>query len=116
MTGLAREILKNSALKAPLMKLLIKLCQMYPEATKGNTLHHNTHVLIDIKDLFFKYDTNEGRNSLFRAIWRMFIGEFEHDPYYRNRFEWFIDELNKRDWRRRIRTRPSRDNCWKEPA
>jgi len=101
--------------KVPLMKRIISICMRYPEATKENTTRHNTHILIDIKDKFFEYEYNPGRDLLFKAAWKMLIAEYEHDPYYRHRFDWFIEKIKESDWEPRIKTRPSRDGLWNEP-
>lgn len=121
MSSIGRIILKEKRqyfidmVKAPLMKVAIKLCMEYPEPTKKNTLHNNTHILIGIRDKFFEYENNAGRKPLFEAAWRIFIDEFEHDMYYRHRFEWFIDMIKRSSWEPRIPTRPSRDMFWSEP-
>jgi len=101
--------------KVPLAGAIIKFCQLYPEPTKENVLHHNTRVLIDIRDLFFEYEYNPSRRDLFEAVWRVLIATYEHDPYYRHRFEWVINEIKKSSFTDRVPTRPSRGPYWKEP-
>lgn len=99
--------------KKPLMEAIINLAMKYPEPTKENTCIRNTAKLLDIQDKFFEYEDNPGRDALFRALWRMFIVEYEHDGYYRYRLDWILEEVNRCDWEpRKLR----RETCWKEPA
>lgn len=79
--------------KAPMMKALIILANRLPEPTKQNTNHPNTDVLIDIWDKFFQMEDNPGREPLFRAIRKIMIAENEHDPYYRDRINVFVELL-----------------------
>lgn len=79
--------------KAPLMKALVILAGRYPEPTKENTDKHNTHVLLDIWDEFFKHEDNPGRDGLFKAIRKITIAEYEHDGYYSQRIDWFLKKL-----------------------
>ena len=100
--------------KRYLLGFIVKLANKYPEATKENTHYHNTHVLIDIRDKFFEYEALEQRIPLFKAMWRVFIAEYEHDPWYRHRIEWIIDQIKKSDWTPRVPTRPT-STLWHEP-
>lgn len=101
---------KKEMLKA--VSEIIRLCNLYPEPTKEHTFLPRTHILIDVQDEFFKHEHNPGRDALFRAMWRMFIIEYEHDHYYQYRIDWIIEELIKRGWGREfIKTSTQ---CWKE--
>lgn len=97
--------------KKPLMKAIITLANRYPSPTRENCLHPNTRILFDIRDKFFELENNPCRKELFEAIWRMFIAEYEHDGYYRFRFDWLHEEINKRDWRSSSKEQPQ--HCWK---
>lgn len=97
-------------IKKPLKKAIAILAMRYPEPTKEHTLLPNTHLLIDIRDKFFEHQVSN--EMLFRAIWRMFIVEYEHDPYYRYRIDWVIEEICKSGWGAKP-TKPP-DKCWKE--
>ncbi len=98
--------------KKPLMKAIITLANRYPEPTRENCLHPNAQILFDIRDKFFELENNPGRKALFEAIWRMFIAEYEHDGYYRFRFDWILKEINKRNWLPDPKGPPR--HCWKE--
>ena len=100
-------------IKTPIMKAIIKLAMRYPEPTKDHTLLPKTHILIDIQNKFFEYQAVTSRTPLFRAMWRMFIVEYEHDPYYRDRIDWVIEEIVKSGWGVRPIKFPKK--CWKEP-
>ncbi len=79
--------------KAPIMKALIVLAnRLKIEPTKQNTFHPNTHVLIDIWDKFFQ-TVELSREPLFRAVSKIVISEYEHDPYYRDRINIFLELL-----------------------
>ena len=103
-------------IKAPLLKTIVSLATRYPIPTKALTATPNTHYLLDMEEKFFKYENNKGRNALFRALWRIFIVEYEHDRYYRDRIDWFIEELveavKRGRWEPRQAGHPKR--CWKE--
>ncbi len=90
--GNMREYIIDKA-KKPLMRAIVVLANRYPEPTRDNCLNPNSHLLLDIQDKFLEYETNSGRIELFKAIFRIFIGEYEHDPYYRSRINWFFEEI-----------------------
>jgi hypothetical protein len=100
-------------IKAPLLMAIVKYCKRYPEPTRENTTRHNTHILLNIRDKFFSYETNRGRRELFEAAWRMLIAEYEHDRYYGDLFDWLIEEISKSDWKPRAIGHPV--YCWEEP-
>jgi len=81
--------------KVPLMARLVELACEYPEPVMENTSAQNTHVLLEIWDKFFQFEDNPGRSSLFKAIRRLFTGTYEHDRYYAERIDWFLEELVK---------------------
>lgn len=103
-------------IKEPLMKILILVAKRLPPVTKENTNFKNTHTLIDIFDRFFELENNHGREEMFRAAFKLFLAEIEHDIYYRDRFNWFIEEIIKAilrgDWEERTNGHPM--ICWKE--
>jgi hypothetical protein len=110
-----------------LLKAIAQLALRYPEPTLENCLHPNTKLMIKIWDKFFEYQetpenvTNvltQTRTPLFQAIRRIMICEYEHDPYYRYRMDWFIEQIieaNKNgQWA--MRPRYGREIVgWKEP-
>lgn len=83
-------------IKAPLRKAIAILAMRYPEPTKEHTRIPNTHRLLDIEHNFFECQVGNG--TLLRAIWRMFIIEYEHDPYYRERINEILWEIKESDW------------------
>lgn len=101
--------------KAPIMKALVILAGRYPEPTKENTFHPNTHTWIDIWSKFFEMEDNPQRESLFKAISKVHIAECEHDIYYRDRMnvllELWLEEVFKGNWKPRSLDHPS--ECWK---
>jgi len=99
--------------KAPLMKVIIMMAKRLPEPSVVNTLSPNSHVLLRVRDKFFEYENNGGRIELFKAAFKIFICEYEHDQYYRYRFDWFIEELMRQGWQPRPEGRP-RGATWKE--
>ena len=102
--------------KAPLVKALIILANRYPEPTKKNTQKHNTHVMLDIWDEFFKY--NEVKNDMFHAIKKVVADEYEHDDVYETRMTWFLEKLVEKylsgEWWPSKPFNPS--HGWTEPA
>ena len=102
--------------KKPIKKAITILANRYPQPTKENTLNPNTHILLDIQDRFFQHETLPERKEMFRAIFKLFIAEYEHDPYYRSRINWVIEELVEATmdgkWLPRGANRPI--NYWKE--
>ena len=57
--------------KKPIMKALLTLSKRYPEPKRDEILHPNTLKLMDIRDKFFEYEDNPGRNALFEAVFRV---------------------------------------------
>lgn len=102
---------------------IVRTIKRYPDPTRENCIQPNSHKLFDIEDKFFGYEDNpphprhpkkypnHGREQLFRALFKLFIAEYEHDPYYRFRIDWMLEEIEKSNWRPRARI-PM--DCWKE--
>lgn len=97
--------------KKPLMKAIVTLAQRYPDPTRENCIQSNSHILFDIRDKFFEYERNDGRKPLFEAIFKLLIAEYEHDPYYRFRLDWVLEQIEKSDWKPRPRIPME---CWTE--
>jgi hypothetical protein len=94
------------------MKAIVTLALRYPEPTEENCTQPNTQILLDIQDEFWECEDNPEREALFEAIWRMFIVEYEHDPYYRHRIDWMLEKIAKSNWTLRPEGEPSA--YWKE--
>lgn len=99
--------------KKPLMKAITVLAQKYPEPTRENCIQRNSQILFDIRDKFFKYEDNYNRKALFEAAFKLLIAEYEHDPYYRFRFDWMLEEIAESDWKPRSRIPMAN---WNEPG
>ena len=99
--------------KALFEKAIIAYAKTYEEPTKENTRKHNTHILIDIQDKYFKYENNQTKMPLLEAAWKIGIVEYESNDYS-SRADWLLEEIKKSDWRDRPFYLPTRD-CWKEP-
>ena len=100
--------------KAPLLKVIISLAKRLPEPSKENTLHPNSQKLLEIRERFFNCEENPGRRELFDAIWKIAIVEYEHDPYYRYRIDWVLEQIFASDWSPRPVGHPL--VYWKEPG
>ena len=97
----------------------------YPEPTRENTKEPATHVLFDIWDEFFKYESNiyysptrQGRVPLYQAVRRVMVSEVEHDGDYSERVTWFLKKLAEKyvsgEWPALPPWAPT--NCWKDPV
>jgi hypothetical protein len=103
--------------KDPLRKVIVMVARRVPEISKKNTTYIGTHVLIDIFDKFWEHERNPGdRAAMFHAAFKMFLLEIEHDKYYRDRFNWFLEEIIKSilrgEWQPRMEGEPSQ--YWRE--
>ncbi len=72
---------------------IIAFAFILPEPTKENTLEPNSHILLDKWDKFFGYYTNRSKMSLFKAIRKVTVCIYEHDPHYRSLIDWFLEEI-----------------------
>jgi len=99
--------------KAPLETAIIMAASLLPDPTKENTYHPNTHRLIELEELFFSYDTNPSKRRLLKAVWKLLIIENEHDPYYRDRFNWGVEKIVNGEWKPRSIGHPNK--FWNEP-
>ncbi len=112
LTGAMRNYIKDKV-KAPLLKKIVSLASKYPDPTRENCVQPNVFILFDIWDKFIEYENNRGRKLLFDAAFKLLIATYEHDPYYRFRIDWILEEINKRGWQPRSRI-PM--DCWTEPG
>ncbi len=109
-------------IKAPLQKAILSAAFAFSERfgkiTKANTVSVTTHSLIDIRNKFLSFESNKGREPLFQAAFTLLTAEVEHDPYYRYRFDWLIEEVLKKLLEGEWETRPVNamgGECWLEP-
>ena len=114
-TELRNYVIKR--VKAPLRKCLVLVANRLPLLNRENTRFRNTHTLMTIFDKFMEYENNPGREEMFRAAFKLFLMEIEHDVYYRDRFNWFLEEVIKAilrgDWEERTNGHPDLPN-WLE--
>lgn len=102
--SVSKDIISNrrdyfiKKVKLPLAKAINILAKKYPEPTKGNTIWHNTHLLIDFFEFLNKHDKNKAHH-LFEAISRIVPDEYEHDAYYAFFLDLFIEFCKKHDWK-----------------
>ena len=96
------------------MKAITAYASILPEVTRENTELPNTHILIDKRDKFFTHERNIGRKPLMEAVWKVLLSEYEHDIYYRNRFDWLLEELANSGWKPRSCDHPTNEH-WTEP-
>jgi len=139
--------------KAVLRKVIIWYAKSLPEPTiedtpdptKRKVLEPNSRILLEIRDKFFSYYANPGREELFKAAWKIAISECEkgmyyrygepssdeflmalskvgiseseHDPHYRDIGQWLLEELVERVMSGEWKPRPSRhpSGFWNEP-
>jgi hypothetical protein len=93
--------------KAPFLKAIVQLAKRYPEPTTENLMHPNSLILLGLRDKFFNYDTCISRKTLFESAFRVLIDEYEHDPHYRYRIDWLIEEIANSGWQARPDGRPA---------
>ena len=81
------------------LKDIIDVCNLYPEPTKGNIRQLNSGILIDIAEDFEHQRYELGiPSTLLTPVFKTLTCEYEHDPYYRSRFDWFVWCLRKYGW------------------
>ena len=112
--GAIKELGKGVSWLGMLFALIqiVRVARRYPDPTKERTCLPHTHILVDIKEMFFECEDNPGRDALFQALWRMFIIEYEHDPYYQVRIDWIIEQIHKSGWG--VRPMRVKTKHWKE--
>jgi len=94
------------SIKAPLLSAIVKYCLRYPEPTHENCNNLNSHFLIDLRDEFLRRETNLGRRKLFQALWRCFIGEYEHDVSKTRSLDWIFLKLHEAILSRKVKLNP----------
>jgi len=103
--------------KTPLVKVVVAITKLIPTITEKNTNYRDTHTLLPIIEKFFKYENNAGREDMFHAAFKLLLFEIEHDVYYRDRFNWLLEEIIKAilrgEWEERTNGQPNAP-WWKE--
>ena len=97
------------------MKAIIAFADTLPEPTKENTIIPNTYPMIRIWDKLLEMEDNPGREPLFKALKKITVSEHEHDYYYKDRMqvwlELWMEEVLMGNWKPRSLGHP--DSCWK---
>ena len=115
---LRRAIIKAKTLSEIFRTLKTSAKRIPVEITRRNCKMPNTHVLFDIEDKFFEYEKNGSRIPLYRAAFKIYKSEVEHDTDYSFRGEWLLEEQIKTILDGRWKPRPEgapHHSKWKEP-
>ena len=94
--------------------LIFNRIRKLPEPTRENTNKHNTKVLLDMEELFFKYYRNVSREKVFRVLWKWGIIIYDWGNEYSCFGDWLFEQMERRGWERRPYQHPSPD-YWREP-
>jgi len=97
LTGPMRQFIIDKA-KKPLHKVILSIGKRWPEPTIENCAHPNSIILINIRDEFLTHQARSGRGPLLLAAFNILICIYEHDIYYRQRFNWFIKKIIEAGW------------------
>jgi hypothetical protein len=80
------------------LRKLVPVINSLPEPTIENTRQPGSHILIGIRDRFFKHLKNlSSRLGTLRAIINGFIIIYDTD-FYRSFIDWWMHEIKKSDW------------------
>lgn len=120
LTGKGRGIVIY-LIKEPIEKTLIKsvrlFIRIFGEARKETTIRHNTHVVLDLKEEFFKHYINPTKMELMKAAWQLLAFEIEHDSHYEWLFNWLVDRVAEEKARGNWVSKPAefpQENCWRD--
>ena len=80
------------------LRKLVPVILSLPEPTRENTRQPNTHILIDIRDQFFRRLVLPTRWKFLRAMVNFVIFIYDTD-FYRGFIDWWVEELRKSDWK-----------------
>lgn len=80
--------------KKPMMDTLLILGKLWTTPTHENVTQPNSHLLLNHMEEFSKYEQNDsGRKEMMLTVFKVLIDVYDHDPYYRPRFDWLIEQL-----------------------
>lgn len=96
------------SVKRPLRVILALVAERMPEPTRENTRHPNSHLLCDLREEFFRHETNEGHAKVYRGIWNFIIVLYDYDAYYSDRIDWILEQWLKLDWQPRPEGHPTK--------
>ena len=83
---------------APIAWLVISYAERYPEPTHENVMYHNSHILLNIRDEYFKKWDMGSRTPVFKSLWKLLIVKYEQSPQYRYALDWFLMMIPE-DWK-----------------
>jgi len=97
---------------------IVKSIRRYPTPTFENTNCANTHPTLKIIEKFNTYHHNSMRQPLFDAIFKIAVCEFEHDIYYADLRDWWVEQIILAildgEWQPRLENHPD-PRWWREP-
>ena len=96
----------DDKIKAPLLRVIIRLAVHYPEPTEDNLESPNARMLLEIYRKFKKYHHNSARHTLLLSAFKILIGEYESEEYYAFLVDWLISELINSGWKPEYRGFP----------
>ena len=96
-------------------KAIIAYANCLPEVTRRNTIHPNTHLLLDFEERFFGYYTNPQRVPLWRAVFKIAEAEYEHDPEKKYLIDVIFEWVANSNWIPRPLGHPRETWCEPEP-
>ena len=90
---------------------LLELIRIYrsikkmPEPTKDNVFEHNSRLLLDIRDDFFRHFNCQPYSPIFRWLFNIlvkfynyFIMKHSFDSLYKTFMDWFVGQMLLRGW------------------
>jgi len=88
----------SDKVKIPLRKAILHFASKYPTPTRDNLYSQNSHILLDYLEYFEAHDNNETRTPMVSAALKILIDEYDHDIYYRRRFDDAVEFIKASDW------------------
>ena len=78
---------------------IVAIAKRWPEPTRESCIREGSQKLLDIQEKFFQHQViTTGRGRMFQAAFKIFICMYESDVYYRQRFDWIMEELLNSGW------------------
>ena len=79
--------------KRPLRLALVKIAARYPDLTKDILYHSNSHLLYGLMQEHMSHEKNPPRAEMIGAALKIGVIEYDHDIYYRRRFDRLLKKL-----------------------
>ncbi len=111
----------DERVKIPVVLALSVFSSVVPEPTKENIGQENARIfanaclLIDIRDEFFRYETNKFRMPALKGVFNFAIYLYVCDGYYQQRIDWVMEKLFQIQalWQPRLKNTPD-PHYWSE--